>query len=520
MLSLPMEGPSTSSLQPEEWAVVHPMPSPVTRDLAAAVTLFDRDPGKHARDSAPFDVPSFTKALEDAGAPLLGALIRLRAALWPILCKPHLRHAAVLPGVALCLIWMGLHVSMPPFSAVALVLGSLAVVGEVSHQMLLYLSMPRMLKSWRGTTMTANVQPMAPYVRWRKLTSSKGEREEDESVSDGARVDIDIGGQKEPSVLVEHDPLDKLCPCAKASCAGGLLKADAWARAGDALFYVGRSSLELTLALWTPMLTMANLFFRSWGSAAFVLVVAGWFLGNLLTALWRCTFINTHPSLNFRLRVQHRVVSAALRSMLSRYRSFLLDGQGVPPCTDASTELYRQLNAAFAADLLSRFTYTAIMQQNLLVAFVVQVIAAVLNFAAGPCFTLWQLVAAVGMLATAALELSYLAASNDQINDTMKLYSDARTAARSLALDAEAAPPDPLPTGWPASLAALKNHAELLDSFMALGHARVALLGFPIGYGTARAVVATGITVGFALTGALRGAGVHFTVQSVCPSSS
>ncbi|KAI9020600.1 hypothetical protein DFJ74DRAFT_673690 [Hyaloraphidium curvatum] len=481
--------PSAADLDAKEWLVIAPAaPGPFRG--------FGRPPDDTAqaeRERSPLDVPG---SLRDAGYPAIAAASSFWRVGAPLLSRPLLRYSLVLVSVLPALVWTGLNAPRPPFSGSHLALGCVAAMGGALPDLFMYLATARTRRPSRNSL--GDWHPLASALRWIWLRQTMPH-----------------------SVLLRHDPLDRLCPCPAASCAGRVVGSDGLARLADFAFYVSRWGLILVLLLWTPLVALAGALWTSWGAVAGVLVFVKFLLADVLTAYTRAFSIQTHPTLAFFRRIQHRALDASLRSFISSFRTFLLAGPlksddliPADPSPDPNSQLHLRIHALLSIDWSHRFAYLGLIRAWLLASAALSALALALNLASG-CVAAWQLALAANVLVQSSMDLATVAACNTVATDAAGLYASARLAARELLLAA-----DRLHGSDPAmasALASLRNHADLLAELEgSISSFRAKLLGFPITYGTARAVVVAALTAAFAVWGGLRGAGVAFTLQTTC----
>ncbi|KAI9009025.1 hypothetical protein DFJ74DRAFT_738138, partial [Hyaloraphidium curvatum] len=132
---------------------------------------------------------------------------------------------------------------------------------------------------------------------------------------------------------------------------------------------------------------------------------------------------------------------------------------------------------------------------------------AAVTAASSSCVALWMVFLLVTVLVVFTQEMLSVAAANAEIDRAASLYLAYRT--RILVLLA-GEPPAPVAS-------ALQRHADLLDAFARTEEKQGRFLGFRVGYAVVRGFLATVLTVAVGLWSVLRGAGVGFTLETVCP---
>ncbi|KAI9016669.1 hypothetical protein DFJ74DRAFT_239044 [Hyaloraphidium curvatum] len=181
-----------------------------------------------------------------------------------------------------------------------------------------------------------------------------------------------------------------------------------------------------------------------------------------------------------------------------------------------TTEVYVTLHTAYeqrwrAARAVTALSYNSFTTVTSVATPLVLTTCAVANVAVGSCIPLWIIVWLLVTLSRLYIDLAQLPAANDQIDSILSLYLDARTALQAMLTQAARV------QGQPAA-AELREHVVLLTSFCAADNLRATFVGIVVTWGLAKTLLATTVTLSVALWSVLRGAGMSFTIESVCPS--
>ncbi|KAI9016663.1 hypothetical protein DFJ74DRAFT_677928 [Hyaloraphidium curvatum] len=182
-----------------------------------------------------------------------------------------------------------------------------------------------------------------------------------------------------------------------------------------------------------------------------------------------------------------------------------------------TTELYVTLHTAYesrwrASRAVSAISYNTFTTVNSVAGPLVLTACAAANVAVGSCIPFWIVLWLFISLAQLCVDLAQLPAANDQIDDVRSLYLDARTALQAMLAEAARV------HGQPAA-AELREHVVLLTSLCAADNLRATFVGIVVTWGLAKTLLVTTVTLSVALWSVLRGAGVSFTIESVCPGS-
>ncbi|KAI9024507.1 hypothetical protein DFJ74DRAFT_755886 [Hyaloraphidium curvatum] len=360
---------------------------------------------------------------------------------------------------------------------------------------------------------------LAALARWSDVTLVGDLREPLAKAEDGGASD---GG------LTDHVEGDTECACAR--CNGRIGTRAVLYVLAEALVRGPAVSLCFVFfPMWTPAFSGARLLWTTWWGA---LLGASAFAGLALNFVLLVSYSLHHwrtPIIALSGRLQRRAVSLRLSALVLRYRALLLppDGSTAPapvPCPPYEP-LLRQFSYSWNLDLRAR---GATVQRLSFIALLL--LPPTLANLALSCIPAWEL-AALGWWALFVLQfLLDAAAGNARIGGVEAAIRAARQ--EMLALLAEAAgedpPAEPTADGTghsPADTsdrarerarAALAAHASRLGAF--LGTAEPArFFGFAVGYGTARTLLVTLLTLVFAAWGVLRALGVRAVLESYCP---
>jgi hypothetical protein len=117
-------------------------------------------------------------------------------------------------------------------------------------------------------------------------------------------------------------------------------------------------------------------------------------------------------------------------------------------------------------------------------------------------------------LLLANLGLISLPAANRQITTLTALYGDAQRSLESLLAEASRLPRSPDRQGVKDEIA---SHVSLLATFQKSDHLRAMFWGWYVTYSTIKTLFVTLFTLGVGFWIVLRGVGITYTSQSVCP---
>ncbi|KAI9024170.1 hypothetical protein DFJ74DRAFT_73904 [Hyaloraphidium curvatum] len=326
--------------------------------------------------------------------------------------------------------------------------------------------------------------------------------------------------------LLAHVDGDDACPC-HTCCSRTVLAWSFWERTLRTVPLNGFNVLVLFASCWTPLVYYGSFF---WASGAYValgvLLFAAILVYNLSGIVMRFGS-DSSAETDLETRIYLRASFRAIQDLLDRYRRRLLfatsddPSGGVPEAGTTTSELYVRLHLGYRA----KWERTGPRKvfagpptfMSLIISFfpVVQLVAIAVNLAAGGCITLWCILNIVVALYIIVVDTSDLPAINQQIDALSRTYTDAVFSIRGMLAEAARLPPDPRRAQ---AAAELEAHAGFLAAFGTAEGLRATFLGIPVTWGLAKTLAVTAVTLGVALWSVLRGAGVSFTVQSMCPS--
>ncbi|KAI9019633.1 hypothetical protein DFJ74DRAFT_673891 [Hyaloraphidium curvatum] len=349
---------------------------------------------------------------------------------------------------------------------------------------------------------------LAGFARWKQLLRTRG-------TVVGPDSETGKGDGAAASPLVAHVDKDPLCPCDRASCAGGIAR-----RAGiqqvvklAATFLVWFS--WFVLLRWTPFVTFAEGFWTTWWSALLgalcVLTLLFNFGPKAISTMSTCSALLGLPR-----RLGMRAANIAFTSFFERF-GLALEG-AVPeadlPSLLAGRELYVDLHHQTAAALPWGIGVPIVGGPLAFLSLAGFALWATANVAAGSCIPLAYIVFLLWAACFFLVDLSLTAVHNRSIDDLAGSYRDARQRIRLMLASAALRRPPP-----PAEIVdALRAHDAVLESFLGLERYRAGLFGFPVSFALLRTLVVTAATVVVGLWGILRGLGVFVTVETYCPN--
>ncbi|KAI9010573.1 hypothetical protein DFJ74DRAFT_312996 [Hyaloraphidium curvatum] len=355
-------------------------------------------------------------------------------------------------------------------------------------------------KSWEdhkelpGKERTFDGHYFAGLARWNMLVESEGAPAGDDTEK---RATMDT----KQSRLIAHLPADPFCPC--PDCTDKDIAFVLWRGMPISILF-GVGDLLVTIAFaWTAIVTLGAFTWNTgWSLFLAILFVVSCALYYPMVELRRAQlFLGRFQQLAHRVR--HRAVYLVLSDFLARCRAGALAPQQDPP---EAEEPYARLHA----DLIRAWTSQHADLSNmwfLLILLGTATLAGIVTAAVGGCIAAWipLLFGVYSMwLITAMLLVS---AGNAQISDVAKLYAEARMALRRMIVSGR----------YRASESELQKHEAQLALFGELDHVRGRWMGFTVDYGTTRALAIAAFTVALGLWTLLRGAGISFVMDNVCP---
>ncbi|KAI9023431.1 hypothetical protein DFJ74DRAFT_669064 [Hyaloraphidium curvatum] len=333
----------------------------------------------------------------------------------------------------------------------------------------------------------------AGFSRWSALAVFAGTNGGLEKLGDDARA--------QTPWLVRHQPGDRLCPCAARSCGGEVVRSAAamWLLHATVFWMFGTA--VLIMRTYTQLVYFGSLLWNSWWA-----FFAVWFLiGNSFVQIFLHFFARPAAIAPLQLahRLQHRACSAAIRSLMYKLER-CAEGSDPPP---TSQELYVQLHRRLTIQWRSLFVLSANSDKSIFSIMAVELSGAVIYMIFGACLPAWCIIIQLFYFSHILGDLISVAAANSQIDDIVELYTAARQDILGLLVDVR----DP-PTA-----ALMQHHADLLDSFRDVGLLRARFLGVSVTVGTVRSLIVALVPILAALWTVLRGLGVSFTPQTICP---
>ncbi|KAI9011651.1 hypothetical protein DFJ74DRAFT_734860 [Hyaloraphidium curvatum] len=316
--------------------------------------------------------------------------------------------------------------------------------------------------------------------------------------------------------LLRHAPGNAACPCPLPECAGSVGRQQGLLTLGDFIvrgLMLWAFGVHVT-PLWTPMVAAGVLWRTWWGALLGTLclaVILFWAVCNMA----RVFRITRPPVMGLSSRLICRAVALQVRDVLDLYRR-IPEQQGLGQEIgyvewDSLYAMLDNISHALASNQAGSVAGFHLMQITPLSL----VPAAIMNLAAGGCVPLWELATLLWYLYFTVDALMTYAAANARIGAVSAVLRDGADAARALAIRAADADVRRGGNGDPALRSALEGHAARLEA-RAGRWAPARFVGVEVTYGTVRALVATLVTVAFAIWGMLRGLGVTVVLESYC----
>ncbi|KAI8999905.1 hypothetical protein DFJ74DRAFT_698003 [Hyaloraphidium curvatum] len=343
---------------------------------------------------------------------------------------------------------------------------------------------------------------IAGLVRWRQLCASEPQ-----------------------SALVLHVAGDADCPC--PGCLRSVLRSAAAAYWVETAVKAAASIVSLFFVFYSPFVTFSHVFWPTWWCALLGIV------GFVGMGWGPVTFIfGTHgqsvPVLEVAKKLHKRAMALALDVVAANLElpedgmagPRPPDGSAAEPersigaaaprpphgCTGPQGTLYAVLHDRLATAWRRRSAAVAYSVTRLVVHFLGLLFAAIISAAGASCIPAYVPLLALYLLLQLTAALVVLAVANSQIDAVVDLYVSTRTALRRIAASSLAVLPN------------LEAHdAQLAFFALTADRSRARFAGVPVGLGTARAVVATVVTVALGLWSLLKGAGLAVVADNVCP---
>ncbi|KAI9034246.1 hypothetical protein DFJ74DRAFT_10963 [Hyaloraphidium curvatum] len=490
----PAFGPAPFSLTAAEWAVVFPRPQ--ARDDEFTDRLLPEP------DVPEAGIPDHEELLDCLRALGMWSLERQERLIWN--CAPFTARGPYLfQAMFVFALLIVMHCSIWTLNDGTFATGQIAA-GLVA-MCELYLSATGILiiiyVRLRGVPEPRSQLPelLAVLVRWHELV--------------GSSKDVETG----TSPFLVHRSGDGLCTC--EACFTGTAKWLPWEHVARTVPMHCLTGFIFIAMAWTPLVYYEGPLWSVWWG-----ILLGTLLMVSIAVYMASASLNrwNSPSIvltNLQTRAYHRASTLALASLVLRAKHDLLEPppptQARPPTAGSLEELYARLHAG----------YTTIWQRShrsasdfiTLLAFLGPigiVVAIVIFIATGNCIPLFTVIFALVFVWMTFNDLLHLPVANAQIDAVATLYAGARQALHSLLAQAAKLPPHP---DRAAVAEQVLGHARLLQTFEEVGRLRATFVGVPVTWGLAKTFLVTMLTLAIGLWSVLKGAGVAFTVQSVCP---
>ncbi|KAI9008642.1 hypothetical protein DFJ74DRAFT_773035 [Hyaloraphidium curvatum] len=289
----------------------------------------------------------------------------------------------------------------------------------------------------------------------------------------------------DPSPLVAHRDGDPACTCPRSPCSGSL---------------PGQAAVLRVLAIIPPLVSELS-------AEIFVVWTLVFTFGPLLRATpWAIACVTVSWLINWFVygRLRRRAADILLGDTLARLASCARTGElPAPAAREPYVRLHFSLARVWPAELehLSTGRATTIGLLPLVLA------CGVVTAAGAGCVNAWILSFVVLIPVLLVQDMLNIAAANGQIDQVAELYRKNRTRILVAAADRPPAAVERV----------LRDHAELLDAFGRTDGLQGTFVGFKVTYSVVRGFAVTFVTVMVAMWTLLRGAGVSFTLQTVCP---
>jgi hypothetical protein len=269
---------------------------------------------------------------------------------------------------------------------------------------------------------------------------------------------------------------------------------------------------------WTALIFYSNVFWSA--SKPGCIFFGTFFITNIV--LGHSTFLAMKwlnpgvPLTKLTTRIYHRASSLALGSFLERSKEDLRNPPPLSMDAKSQPELFVQLHGRYMetwsthnlnkTDLYAVFAATLMPGSYLL--------ATIINAAVGGCLTFWTILGILNRVVYSTFGLLFLPVVNRQITTVVELYTTTQRSLNTILAEASRLPPTPERQHV---IAQLQAHSTLLGTFEKADRLRAKFLGFPVTWGFVKTYFLTLFTLGVGLWSVLKGSGVGFTLQSVCP---
>lgn len=228
--------------------------------------------------------------------------------------------------------------------------------------------------------------------------------------------------------------------------------------------------------------------------------------------------VSTPRTLELTLRVQRRALKLALSSQISHLEHSVVNGTTTTENTTCSStkttnppfELYSRIHDRLVVSWeVSTGRVEAISGLGAIVLLGAALALAINPIAAG-CIPAWTICCTVFALVYLGGALVTTAAANAQVKALGELYREARRELRVLAVRARKS------AGGGGLVEEIRDHEELLSSYIEIENHGVRVLGFVVGYGTLRGIAVVCFTIATGLWGIFRSTGTSVTIQTLC----
>ncbi|KAI9020327.1 hypothetical protein DFJ74DRAFT_769046 [Hyaloraphidium curvatum] len=333
-----------------------------------------------------------------------------------------------------------------------------------------------------------DTHPDAVVARWSQL-------------AEFANADGEDGTQG--SRLLVHDE-DAPCPCPLPGCASRLFVIAAFQRLVTVawIFIVFIPGYTVFLN-WTSWVTFgAQTWTTAWSCA---LSIATVLVHLLYLGINPLAAVLSNPALlELSARLQHRALVLALDAFLDEQEKAADDA----PPADGDKECYIRLQEHLQGSWQLSLDHISAGRSNPFIWILLQIVGMIVTISTGSCITMTQICCAVAPAGVIVNDLASIAVFNAGVARTSALC---RSASSRLCLLALRRPSSPRLTAFVAHRGVLDGFAVRAEGF------RGKFMGFGVGFGMIRALMAGTFAAGVGLASILRGSGIFVTVESVCP---
>ncbi|KAI9016879.1 hypothetical protein DFJ74DRAFT_708924 [Hyaloraphidium curvatum] len=469
------------------WLALLPGPTP---GGGAAWAAAAPDPARAARDADPLTPERVAHALADAGLPALGRFMALRmravarSSLWMV---PLWLASNTLP-----LPMLAVPFAAASYSSRALATFLVAVTWCTAAWFVTNALSARTASGYRDPG-------FEQFVRYVQLSTSSSHADS----------------------LLEHSDRDPRCPCPAPACLGRLRTS--FTRALAARTVYSFASLWTSYAFvffYTQLVTLGG---YTWTQAwSFVFAV----LSLVIRTVWYTAGALFLPfnelnaaSVDLSSRLEARAFDLSLGQLLdsaAAAAASLSDSQteadpdpaaSLPPIT---AEPYWTVHDALAPRMRTRFANFEPANRVVLAGMAIELVSGFVYVVGSSCLPAWVLLAFCTWASFALSDLVTVALANARAGAVADLHRSAAAELHRLVLSLPAAE-----RSAPLRRQLLDREAALASVAGEAEHMRARFAGVVVDTGVVRTVLATGLTVGVALFGILRGS-VAVTLESVC----